>query len=58
MPNARREEEIMNTMNTATTFSDTGLYLKLKTRHLAVLGVTATFLAIRVVEGLLPALSA
>ncbi|HZG20200.1 hypothetical protein HBH1_04603 [Herbaspirillum sp. BH-1] len=48
----------MNTMNTATTFSDTGLYLKLKTRHLAVLGVTATFLAIRVVEGLLPALSA
>ncbi|MBG7622481.1 hypothetical protein I5R65_23655 [Herbaspirillum sp. AP02] len=48
----------MNTMNTTTTVDDTGLYLKLKTRHLAVLGVTATFLAIRVVEGLLPTLTA
>lgn len=44
-------------MHTAILNDDTGLIMKLKTRHLAVLGVTATFLAIRLVESLVPNLA-
>lgn len=44
-------------MNSAMMNHYPGLLLKLKTRHLAVLGVTATFLAIRVVESLMPTLA-
>lgn len=50
-----RSKEI--TMHTAILNDDTGLIMKLKTRHLAVLGVTATFLAIRLVESLVPTLA-
>ena|GEM_PF-823975 len=45
------------TMHTAILNEDTGLAMKLKTRHFAVLGVTATFLAIRLVESLAPTLA-
>ncbi|BEV17222.1 hypothetical protein HBDW_40100 [Herbaspirillum sp. DW155] len=44
-------------MHTAILNEDTGLAMMLKTRHLAVLGVTATFLAIRLVESLVPNLA-
>lgn len=44
-------------MHTAILNEDTGLAMKLKTRHFAVLGVTATFLAIRLVESLAPTLA-
>ncbi|OWY33554.1 hypothetical protein CEJ45_16425 [Herbaspirillum aquaticum] len=51
----RRHKEI--TMHTAILNEDTGLAMKLKTRHFAVLGVTATFLAIRLLENLVPTLA-
>ena len=51
----RRLKEI--TMHTAILNEDTGLAMKLKTRHFAVLGVTATFLAIRLLENLVPTLA-
>lgn len=44
-------------MHTAILNEDTGLTMKLKTRHFAVLGVTATFLAIRLLENLVPTLA-
>ncbi|WP_198516489.1 hypothetical protein [Herbaspirillum huttiense] len=44
-------------MHTAILNEDTGLTMTLKTRHLAVLGVTATFLAIRLIENLVPTLA-
>ncbi len=44
-------------MHTAILNEDTGLSMKLKTRHLTVLGVTATFLAIRVIESLVPTMT-
>ena len=44
-------------MHTAILNEDTGLAMKLKTRHFAVLGVTATFLAIRLLENLVPTLA-